>query len=71
MTGGLASASLGIDSPETLAMVSLSLVGFGQGLAWLTMAVSMLASNEQNDQAVALTTMGLWRKFGRRDGRGC
>lgn len=64
MTGGLASTSLGIDSSEALAMVSLSLASLGQGLAWPTFTVSMLATSEQNDQAVALTTMGLWRNLG-------
>lgn len=64
MTGGLASASLGTDSSEALAMVSLSFASLGQGLAWPTMTVSMLATSEQTDQAVALTTMGLWRSLG-------
>lgn len=62
--GGCAAASMGIDTSQPLSMICISLSSLGQGFAFPTMMVSILATSEQKDQAVATTTLGLWRNLG-------
>ncbi|KAJ5782846.1 hypothetical protein N7457_004620 [Penicillium paradoxum] len=62
--GGCAAASMDIDTSQPLSMLCISLSSFGQGFAFPSLMVSILATSEQKDQAVATTTLGLWRNLG-------
>jgi MFS family permease len=64
VVGGCAAASMGIDTSQPLSMICISLSSFGQGFAFPSLMVSILATSEQKDQAVATTTLGLWRNLG-------
>ncbi|CAG8088106.1 unnamed protein product [Penicillium salamii] len=62
--GGFAAASMGMDTSHPVAMICISFSSFGQGFAFPSLMVSMLATSKQEDQAVATTTLGLWRSLG-------
>ncbi|CAI7652612.1 unnamed protein product [Penicillium glandicola] len=62
--GGCAAAAMGIDTSEPLSMICISLSSLGQGFAFPSFMVSILATSEHQDQAVATTTLGLWRSLG-------
>ncbi|KAJ5496933.1 hypothetical protein N7463_008920 [Penicillium fimorum] len=62
--GGCAPASMGIDTSQPLSMICISFSSLGQGFAFPSLMVSILATSEQKDQAVATTTLGLWRNLG-------
>jgi MFS family permease len=62
--GGCAPASMGIDTPQPLSMICISFSSLGQGFAFPSLMVSILATSEKKDQAVATTTLGLWRSLG-------
>lgn len=64
LLGGCAAASMGINTPDALAMICVSLSSLGQGFSFPTLMVSILATSEQDDQAVATTTLGLARNLG-------
>jgi hypothetical protein len=62
--GGCAAAAMGIDTSHPVAMACISFSSLGQGFAYPALMVSMLATSERQDQAVATTTLGLWRSLG-------
>lgn len=64
IVGGFAAAAMGIDTSHPVAMVCISFSSFGQGFAFPSLMVSMLATSKHEDQAVATTTLGLWRSLG-------
>lgn len=64
IVGGFAAAAMGIDTSHPVAMICISFSSFGQGFAFPSLMVSMLATSKHEDQAVATTTLGLWRSLG-------
>ncbi|KAI9928364.1 hypothetical protein ASPWEDRAFT_58767 [Aspergillus wentii DTO 134E9] len=62
--GGCTAASMGVDTSDAVAMVCISLSSLGQGFSFPSLMVSVLATSKQEDQAVATTTLGLWRNLG-------
>lgn len=62
--GGLAASAMGIGTPDWVAMMCLSLSSLGQGFSFPSLMVSILATSEHEEQAVATTTLGLWRNLG-------
>ncbi|KAJ5587221.1 uncharacterized protein N7459_002986 [Penicillium hispanicum] len=64
LLGGCAAASMGINTPHAVAMVCVSFSSLGQGFSFPSLMVSILATSEQDDQAVATTTLGLARNLG-------
>jgi len=62
--GGCAAASMGIDTYHPVAMICISFSSLGQGFAYPSLMVSILATSKHEDQAVATTTLGLWRSLG-------
>lgn len=64
LLGGCAAAFMGVNTPDVIAMVCVSFSSLGQGFSFPTLMVSILATSEQDDQAVATTTLGLARNLG-------
>lgn len=64
LLGGLAAGSMGVNTPHAIAMICVSFSSLGQGFSFPTLMVSILATSEQDDQAVATTTLGLARNLG-------
>jgi MFS family permease len=64
LVGGCAAASMRIDTYSPVAMICISFSSLGQGFAFPSMMVSVLATSKKEDQAVATTTLGLWRSLG-------
>lgn len=64
VTGGISTGSLSSKIPGWLAMVFITPSSFGQGFAFPATMMSMLAVSAQTDQAVATTTLGLFRNLG-------
>ncbi|KAJ5619968.1 MFS transporter [Penicillium lagena] len=64
LVGGCAAASMGMNTPDAVAMICVSLTLLGQGFTFPTLMVSVLATSEQSEAAVATTTLGLWRNLG-------
>ncbi|KAJ5740189.1 MFS transporter [Penicillium malachiteum] len=64
LLGGLLAGSMDIGTPDSFATIFVSFSSFGQGFAFPTLMVSILATSEQADQAVATTTLGLFRNLG-------
>ncbi|OKL57937.1 hypothetical protein UA08_06520 [Talaromyces atroroseus] len=63
--GGLSTTALTlVDLPYAITLIFLSLACLGQGFAFPTYTVAILAVNKQEDQATCVTTMGLWRNLG-------
>ncbi|THC95427.1 hypothetical protein EYZ11_005069 [Aspergillus tanneri] len=62
--GGFAAASMEVCTPDVVAMVCVSLSSLGQGFSFPSLMVAVLATSEQDEQAVATTTLGLWRNLG-------
>jgi MFS family permease len=62
--GGCAAATMGVDTAPAVAMLCVSFSSLGQGFSFPTLMVSILATSEQDDQAVATTTLGLARNLG-------
>ncbi|KAJ5279293.1 hypothetical protein N7478_004665 [Penicillium angulare] len=64
LLGGCLATSMNTNTPPALAMVCVSFNSLGQGFAFPSLMVSILATSEQDDQAVATTTLGLARNLG-------
>ncbi|KAJ5654141.1 MFS general substrate transporter [Penicillium lividum] len=64
LLGGCLAGSMNINTSQTLAMFCVSFNSFGQGFSFPSLMVSILATSEQADQAVATTTLGLARNLG-------
>jgi MFS family permease len=63
--GGCSTTAMALfDIPDGWSMILLSLSSLGQGFAFPSMTVAILAINKQEEQAVATTTLGLWRNLG-------
>lgn len=62
--GGCAAATIGMNTPDAVAMVCVSLSSLGQGFSFPSLMVSVLATSDQEEQAVATTTLSLWRYLG-------
>lgn len=62
--GGCAAAAIGVNTPDLLAMICVSLSSLGQGFSFPSLTVSVLATSHQEEQAVATTTLTLWRSLG-------
>ena len=62
--GGISTGSLSSKIPGWLAMVFITPSSFGQGFAFPATMMSVLAVSAQADQAVATTTLGLFRSLG-------
>lgn len=64
LLGGCTAASLNMHTPYALAMICVSFSSLGQGFSFPSVMVSVLATSEQDDQAIATTTLGLARNLG-------
>ncbi|KAJ6113423.1 MFS multidrug transporter [Penicillium sp. IBT 18751x] len=64
LLGGCAAATMGVHTAPAVAMFCVSFSSLGQGFSFPTLMVSILATSEQDDQAVATTTLGLARNLG-------
>lgn len=64
LLGGCTAASLNMNTPYAVAMICVSLSSLGQGFSFPSVMVSVLATSEQDDQAIATTTLGLARNLG-------
>ncbi|KAL4887632.1 major facilitator superfamily-domain-containing protein [Aspergillus karnatakaensis] len=64
LLGGCAASTLGVDTPDIVAMICVALSSLGQGFAFPSVMVSVLATSETDEQAVATTTLGLFRNLG-------
>ena len=62
--GCAAAAAIGVNTPDLIAMVCVSLSSLGQGFSFPSLTVSILATSGQEEQAVATTTLSLWRSLG-------
>ncbi|KAL2831880.1 major facilitator superfamily-domain-containing protein [Aspergillus pseudoustus] len=62
--GGLAAAALGVSTPDVIAMLGVSLTSLGLGFSNPTVTVAVLATSDTDEQAVATTTLGLFRNLG-------
>ena len=65
LVGGLSAAIfINVDTSDAIAMLCLAISSLGQGFAFPALTVAVLATSEQDEQAVATTTLGLWRNLG-------
>ncbi len=64
LLGGLAATTMGASTPDMVAMICVSLATLGQGFSFPSLMVSVLATSETDEQAVATTTLGLFRNLG-------
>ncbi|KAF7596367.1 hypothetical protein BBP40_002111 [Aspergillus hancockii] len=64
LLGGCAAATLGMGTPDVVAMICVSLSSLGQGFSFPSLMVSVLATSDHDEQAIATTTLGLWRNLG-------
>lgn len=64
LLGGCAAATMGVNTAPAVAMLCVSFSSLGQGFSFPALMVSILATSEQDDQAVATTTLGLARNLG-------
>ncbi|KAL4949209.1 major facilitator superfamily domain-containing protein [Aspergillus filifer] len=64
LLGGLAAMIMTPSTPDFVAMICVSLASLGQGFAFPSLMVSVLATSETDEQAVATTTLGLFRNLG-------
>lgn len=64
LLGGCTAASLNMTTSYAVAMICVSFSSLGQGFSFPSVMVSVLATSEQDDQAVATTTLGLARNLG-------
>lgn len=64
LLGGCTAVSMNVDTPGIVAMVSISLTSLGQGFSYPALMISILATSDRKDLAVASTTLGLWRNMG-------
>ncbi|PGH19559.1 hypothetical protein AJ80_03895 [Polytolypa hystricis UAMH7299] len=62
--GGITTSLLSRSIPDWLTMVLITPSSFGQGFAFPTTMMSVLATSDQADQAVVTTTLGLFRNLG-------
>ena len=62
--GGFTASIMDVHTPDAVAMVCLAISSAGQGFSFPSIMVSVLATSEQEEQAVATTTLGLWRNLG-------
>lgn len=62
--GGCVAGLMDTNTPPAIAMVCISLSNFGVGFSFPSILVSVLATGEQDDQAVAATALGMWRNLG-------
>jgi MFS family permease len=64
LLGGCLAGLMNVDTPQTLAMFCVSFSSLGQGFTFPSLMVSILATSDHADQAVATTTLGLARNLG-------
>ncbi|KAL4784225.1 major facilitator superfamily-domain-containing protein [Aspergillus varians] len=64
LLGGLAAATMRVSTPDIVAMVCVSLANLGQGFSFPSLMISILATSDTEEQAVATTTLGLFRNLG-------
>ncbi|KAL2830866.1 major facilitator superfamily domain-containing protein [Aspergillus cavernicola] len=64
LLGGFAATTMGVGTPDVVAIICVSLASLGQGFAFPSLMVSVLATSETDEQAVATTTLGLFRNLG-------
>ena len=62
--GGVMSSLMHSNTPDALAMACIAISNAGQGLAYPSIVVSILATSEQEEQAMVITTFGLWGSLG-------
>ncbi|KAL2862323.1 putative MFS multidrug transporter [Aspergillus lucknowensis] len=62
--GGLAATTVGAHTPDIVAMMCVSVTSLGLGFSNPSVTVAILATSDQDEQAVATTTMGLFRNLG-------
>lgn len=64
--GGVATTLLTLVAkmPYILTLIFIALASFGQGFSFPTFTIAILAVNRQEDQAICVSTMGLWRNLG-------
>ncbi|KAL2810722.1 major facilitator superfamily domain-containing protein [Aspergillus granulosus] len=62
--GGIGASALGVSTPDILAMIGVSLSSLGIGFSNPAVTVATLATSETDEQAVATTTLGLFRNLG-------
>ncbi|KAJ5897764.1 hypothetical protein N7504_008052 [Penicillium tannophilum] len=64
LLGGCLAGLMNVNTPQALAMICVSFSSLGQGFSFPSLMVSMLATSDHADQAVATTTLGLARNLG-------
>ena len=64
LIGSVCMASLWPDIPDWLSIIFLTPAGLGQGFAFPSTVMCVLALSSQEDQAVVTTTLVLWRSIG-------
>ncbi|ODH14136.1 hypothetical protein ACO22_06678 [Paracoccidioides brasiliensis] len=64
LCSGIFTSMLGRDVPTWIAMILIAPSGCGQGFAFPTTMLSVLAVSAQDEQAVVTTTLGLFRNLG-------
>ncbi|KAJ5546173.1 hypothetical protein N7494_003758 [Penicillium frequentans] len=64
LLGGCLAGLMNVDTPQPLAMICVSFSSLGQGFSFPSLMVSILATSDHADQAVATTTLGLARNLG-------
>ncbi|KAJ6102447.1 hypothetical protein N7486_004874 [Penicillium sp. IBT 16267x] len=62
--GGCLAGLMNVDTPQAVAMICVSFNSLGQGFSFPSLMVSILATSDHADQAVATTTLGLGRNLG-------
>ena len=64
LVGSICMASIWTDIPDWLSLVFLTPASLGQGFAFPSTVMSVLAVSAEEDQAVVTTTLVLWRSLG-------
>lgn len=64
LLGGCAAGFMGVNTSNVVAMICVSFSSLGQGFSFPSLMVSILAATEQDNQAIATTTLGLFRNLG-------
>ncbi|KAJ5946890.1 hypothetical protein N7454_003729 [Penicillium verhagenii] len=64
LLGGVLAGLMNVNTSQALAMICVSFSSLGQGFSFPSLMVSILATSDHADQAVATTTLGLARNLG-------
>lgn len=64
VVGGIATALMGMDTPNIVAIVCIVFSSLGQGAAFDSLIVSVFATSDHSNQALATTTLNLWQCLG-------